>query len=169
MNSPRLVYVLVGSVVLNAFLLGVMSVHFFSRRGSLGGRDRVHAEMPVDAPGEQRGPRLFRDLVRAAGGPRDPRVQALWSGQRGHLGEARKAVFESRELVLQALEREPFDAAALDQALKAADQARERADRVAKEGALELAGKLTPDERRSLRRAATSPDGRRGPRGPRRD
>lgn len=169
MNSPRLVYVLVGSVVLNAFLLGVMSVHFFSRRGNLGGRERAHAEMPMDAPGEQRGPRLFRELVRAAGGPRDPRVQALWSGQRQHLGAARKAVVESRELVLQALEREPFDAAALDQALQAADQARDQVDRVAKEGALELAGKLTPAERLSLRRAATSPDGPRGHRAPRRD
>lgn len=163
MNQRTLLYTLIGSIVLNAFLLGVISVHAFSRRSSFGGHGRVGPEVTVDAVTEHRGQRLFRELIRAAGGPSDPRVRALWSGRRQHLGEVRKAVASSREQVLTALEQEPFDRETLARALDAAEKARQRADHVATEGVLDLAATLTLEERKSLRGTAT--DGPVGPRG----
>jgi len=150
-NQRVLLYTLVGSVILNAFLLGVISVHLFSRRQSFESQGHGRPSAQLDAKSEHRNQRLFRELVRAAGGPSDPRVRALWSGQRKHLGEVRTAVASARENVLEALEREPFDREALAQALDAAEQARQRADHVATEGVLDLAEKLTAEERKTLR------------------
>lgn len=159
-NQRVLLYTLVGSVVLNAFLLGVISVHLFSRQ-SAGSQGRGRPAAQIDAMNDHRNQRLFRELVRAAGGPGDPRVRALWSGQRKHLGDVRKAVASARENVLEALEREPFDREALARALNAAEQARQQADHVATEGVLDLAEKLTPEERRTLRNASSSVQRRR--------
>lgn len=161
MNQRTLRYTLIGSIVLNAFLLGVISVHAVSRRSSFGWRGRG-VEATAGAAGDARGQRLFRELVRAAGGPSDPRVRALWSGQRQHLGEVRGALFSSREKVLAALEQEPFNREALARALEEAEQARQHADHVATEGALDLAAKLTLEERRGLRKTANDgvPGGR---------
>lgn len=106
---------------------------------------------------------MFRELIRAAGGPGDPRVRALWSGRRQHLGDVRKAVASSREQVLAALEQEPFDREALARALEAAEVARQRADHLGNEGVLDLAASLTPEERRGLRNRAN--DGPVKPRG----
>ncbi len=161
-NQKKLLYLLIGSLVLNAFLLGVISVHVVSRRAGFGGRGPNRPDVAMDAMGERGGQRLFRQLVRAAGGPGDPRVRQLWSGRRGHLGEVRKALSASREQVLVALEREPFDKQELERALVAAEQARQRADHVATEGVLDLAAQLTPEERKTLRSDTNTPNGARG-------
>lgn len=162
MNQRTLLYTLVGSVILNAFLLGVISVHLFSRRSSFGGRGHGRPEVAIDGASEHRSPRLFRQLVRAAGGPGDPRVRELWSGRRQHLGEVRAALSSAREEIREVLEQEPFDREALARALNAAQQARQRADQMATEGALDLAEKLTPQERKTLREVTETP-----PTGPR--
>jgi uncharacterized membrane protein len=162
-NQRTLLYTLLGSIVLNAFLLGIISVHAFSRRSSFGGRGHVGPDSAADAVGERRGQRLFRELVRAAGGPSDPRVRALWSGQRQHLGELHQALSSSREQVLTALEQEPFDREALARALRAAEEARLHADHVATEGVLNLAATLSPAERKTLRNESNAtPIGPRG-------
>lgn len=153
MNQRTLKYVLIGSITLNAFLLGVISMHYFSRRGFMHERGRRFGEEAANlqVTGDQRGPRLLRGLVRAAGGPKDPRVQALWSGRRQHLTPVREEMRTARELVLATLEREPFDGQALSQALNDALAAQRRADEIANQGAVELAEKMTPAERASLR------------------
>lgn len=156
MKQRTLTYVLVGSLALNVFLLGVTSVHVFSRRHHA--EDcRREANASPETLESTRGPRFLRQMVRAAGGPRDPRVRELWSGHRQHLAPVREQVVSANERVLQALEREPFDRQALAQALTDALNARHRADELANEGALQLAEKLTPEERANFGRAARSP------------
>lgn len=159
MNQRTLTYWLVGSIALNAFLLGITSMHFLSRRSPFDERGRGDGN-GATFEGE-RGPQFLRQLVRAAGGPRDPRVKELWSGHREHLGPARRDIMASRERVLQALESNPFDRPALARALDDALQARHRADKLANEGALQLAEKLTAEERAEFCREARAP--RRGP------
>ena len=159
MNQRTLTYVLVGSIALNAFLLGVTSMHLLSPRSPFEGRGRGEANGATFEA--ERGPQLLRQLVRAAGGPRDPRVKELWAGHREHLRPVRRDIMASRERVLQALERNPFDRPALAEALDDALQARQRADKLANEGALQLAEKLTSEERAEFCREARAP--RRGP------
>jgi uncharacterized membrane protein len=154
MNQRTLSYVLVGSITLNAFLLGVIAMHSASRRGFMHERgERFRNDLSAsESIGDQRGPRLLRGLVRAAGGPKDPRVQALWSGHHQQLKPVREEIHASRERVLGALTQEPFDRQVLSQALNDAVAARQRADQLATLGAVELADKLTPAERATLRR-----------------
>lgn len=163
MKQRTLNLILVGSITLNAFLLGVIGMHVFSRRGVMHerkgwGGDSANAESIA----EQRGPRLLRGLVRAAGGPQDPRVKALWAGRRQQLGPVREHIDGARQRVEQRLVQEPFDREALRQALAEALAARHRADELANEGVLQLAEQLTPEERAGLRRPRLSspPPGR---------
>jgi hypothetical protein len=160
-NQRTLNYVLIGSITLNAFLLGIFSMHLFSKRGAVHERGK-HWSDRAEVTGsitDERGPRLLRGLVRAAGGPKDPRVQALFSGHRHHLAPVRKDIEASRERVSEALRREPFDRQALATALNDALAARHKADQLANQGALELAEQLTAAERASLRAAPGSSDG----------
>lgn len=164
MNQRTLNYLLVGSITLNAFLLGVFSMHYFSKRGMMHERSRRSVDdIGISASiGEERGPRLLRGLVRAAGGPNDPRVQALWSGHRQQLAPLREEINASRDRVRSALGSEPFDDQALRRALDAALAARHRADQMAISGAVELAAKMTPEERAKLRQLSrTKRPGRR--------
>lgn len=154
MNQRTLLFTLVGSIALNTFLLGVLSVHAFSKRSPFGGSSR-----PADCDGRgggivegasldnPRGPGLLRDLVRAAGGRHDPRVKELLAGHRQQLGAMHQEVAASRERVLEVLEHEPFDRAALAQSLAHALETRQRVDKLANEGVVELASKLEPPER----------------------
>ncbi len=155
MNQRTLTYVLVGSIALNAFLLGITSMHVFGRRSGFEERRRG-GDANNETFGDPRGPRFLRQLVRAAGGPRDPRVRELWSGRRQHLGPLRQELLASSERVLDVMEREPFDREELAKALDAALSARHRADQLANEGALQLAEKLTANERADFCRAARS-------------
>lgn len=153
MNQRTSSYVLIASITLNAFLLGVISMHYFSKRGFMHERGkRSTFDQPAgEAMADQRGPRLLRGLVRAAGGPKDARVQALWSGHRQQLLPLREEINQSRERVLDALTREPFDRAALSEALNQALDAQQRAEQMANQGALDLAEKMTKTERETLR------------------
>jgi uncharacterized membrane protein len=153
MNQRTLNYVLIGSITLNAFLLGVMAMHGMSNRGLMHERRRhLGTEMVgAELAGEQRGPRLLRGLVRAAGGPKDPRVQSLWSGHRQQLAPLREQSHLSRERVMDALAQERFDRELLSQALNEALAARNRVDKMANDGVLELAEKMTPAERAKVR------------------
>lgn len=163
MNQRTLTYVLVGSIALNAFLLGITSVHFWGgRSSSIDCRGPDSSRETLDEP---RGPRFLRQLVRAAGGPRDPRVRELWSGRRQHLGPVRQELMTSRDQVWEAMAREPFDRDGLANALDAALRARHRADQLANEGALQLAEKLSASERADFARAARAaqrPNGGKG-------
>jgi hypothetical protein len=68
----------------------------------------------------------------------------------------RQELLASSERVLDVMEREPFDREELAKALDAALSARHRADQLANEGALQLAEKLTANERADFCRAARS-------------
>lgn len=153
MNQRTLIYTLLGSVALNFFLLGVTSMHWLSRPKMA---ERLAPFAHDENVQEYRGPQFLRALVRAAGGPQDERVKELWSGRRQHLGSIRKEIFTSREHVLDALEREPFDRQAVAKALNTALEARQRAEQLANEGVVDLAEKLTPAERADFCRKARS-------------
>lgn len=156
MKQRTLNLILVGSITLNAFLFGVVGMHLVSKRGVMHERKGCPDVVAAESIGEQRGPRLLRGLVRAAGGAKDPRVQALWAGRRQQLSPLREQMTGAQQRVEQALVREPFEREALRQALADALAARHRADELANEGVLQLADQLTPAERATLRRSRPS-------------
>lgn len=153
MKQRTLVSLFLGSLALNIFFLGATSVHIFSRRGFETG-PQVHQKGGGKESPESVfvGPRLLRELVRAAGGPKDPRVQALWQEHRDQLGPTRHALKESQREIQSALNQEPFDRTTFERALQSALEARHRADSLANEGAVDLAAQLTHAERQRVQR-----------------
>lgn len=168
--NKRWTIVLFSSVALNVFLLGVFSVHLspwarhhrqdqdFAGPPAFGGpmgASEMHGPGPMRGPGGLRGAgghEIVRDLIRVMGGPTDPRVRDLWHSHRGDHAQMRDRMLSARKAVHAAIAAEPFDKQQLETALAQLQTITNDAQRQAQAGAIELAQKLTPEERARLER-----------------
>jgi len=165
--GKRLGIVLFASLLLNAFLLGGLVVHF--ARGHRGPPDQRspfattrdhHRRGPPPGRWAGRGPaetQLLRDVVRALGGPRDPRVQAALSDGRPRMSDHRERLARAQAGVRTALAGEPFEAAQLEQALAQLRRATDANQKQAQDTLIALAAQLRADERASLRSGSAPP------------
>jgi uncharacterized membrane protein len=148
---------------LNAFFLGLLVMHHFRhdtgrlwrrgqamqefhgpRRGIDGGRSG-----PAEAP-------LLRELVRAAGGPHDPRIREVLRHGREAMQTHRQRVRTAQESVRTAAARLPYDELALRQALTRLGAEGASAQAEAQQVMLRLAAQLSAEERRRLTGPASS-------------
>jgi uncharacterized membrane protein len=161
MKSKIGTIVLVGSVLLNVFILGALATRWF--RHSFDHGDTAHGAMC--------GLPLFRATVQAAGGPFDDRVRKVF---REHVRDARtlrSEVFAARKRAEKALLSESFDAARATSALSSLAEVERRAGESADRATLRLLEKMTPAERKRVREfiRRTAPPGAPGgppPHGP---
>lgn len=156
MNSKKWLYSLLASMGLNLFLLGVLTVHLM----------RPGKPHPVhDGPAgraaleDAEGPMMLRRMVRTLGGPQDPRVRELWQERRPELQRFRQEREQARQAVRAALAREPFEPEALSRALSVLNETNCSAQRRASTAVVELADKLSPEQRASI--AEPDPPGHR--------
>jgi|GEM_PF-2126897 len=148
---------LVVSLMLNAFFAGSIATHYL--RGHRGAaHHRPHGGDDGPGPrgehGMRQGPpeaRLLRDVVRALGGPRDPRALAALAEGRQKLANHRRRMEEAQTGVRRALAAEPYDEAELAAALAQLRQAAEAGQKDAQETLAGLGRQLTAKERSVLR------------------
>lgn len=175
-GSKKLALVLAGSLALNLFLLGAASMHFAHHHRTQAPHQR-HLERPHHPAEWQRGaarppeasrpraaPRsegpphapLLRKLVRAMGGPKDPRARARLVESRTTMQVLREEIRRAQAEVETALSTEPFDRVKLTEALQHLSTQTERAQKNAQRILVELATELTPEERATLRTGAAA-------------
>lgn len=148
MKRPRWVHLLlISSIGLNVFLLGMMASRHLDRRGF---RERGGGP---PAQLEQAGP-LFavRNVVRVMGGRQDARVKAIWDRNRVEMRKRGDRVKLAQVNVLRALAREPFSPQAATDAMARARAETQGVAQLAETSLLDLARALTPEERRTLGR-----------------
>lgn len=107
-------------------------------------RDPSHAG-PTQGGG---GPQLLRRLVGAAGGPRDPRFGELKGAGRPEFRKIRGAMAAAQARVDSELRTEPFSAERFEEAVRELQALEIQGIAGANELAVQLAPKMTPDERR---------------------
>jgi uncharacterized membrane protein len=93
---------------------------------------------------------MLRRMVRALGGPDDPRVRQLWQERRPELQRFRQEREQARQAVRAALVREPFEPQALTHALSVLNETNCAAQRRASTAVVELAEKLSPEQRAAV-------------------
>jgi uncharacterized membrane protein len=170
LGQKRWTVLLYVSLTLNVFLLGVVSVHAFGRgraprgihttgkdpgahdigseHGPMRGRHGGRGAGAMHGPG---GAELMRDVVRVMGGPRDPRVHAVWQARREDQAQLRARMRTARSAAQAALASDPFDQQRFEAALSELHRVTSEGQSRAQASVVELAEKLTPSERAQLR------------------
>lgn len=166
-TSKRWGIAFVLSLMLNAFLLGSLVMHF--ARGHHGRPEghhflrREHGHGAAGAEGNRwarRGPveaKLLRDVIHALGGPHDPRVRGELSFGRGKMPSHTQRMERAQRAIRAALAAEPFDENRLRDSLAELRKTTEGGQREAQDTLVRLAGKLSAEERRQLRAATGEP------------
>ncbi|HSC88391.1 MAG TPA: periplasmic heavy metal sensor [Polyangiaceae bacterium] len=169
--------VLVASLGLNLFCLGLFAAHALRRRahphaphehemmaapphGPVGGPHPHAGPRDAGREGEEGGGILLRRLVRAAGGPSDARVRRAWEGSRAALGGARSELASARREVERTLLEEPFQPAHVEEALEKLRRSSAALQAESHRTLTTLAAELTPEERKRLAPAAGPTNGR---------
>jgi Spy/CpxP family protein refolding chaperone len=133
--AKRLALAVALSLGLNLLLGGVLVGQALQRR------TQPHADrgrpMPSGMHEKRRGPGAFQRVV---------------GGRHPEFGERRRAIVESRQKVRDALSREPFDKAALEQALAELRKETEASQALAHGALVETAASATPALRSELGR-----------------
>lgn len=154
---------LFASLMLNAFLLGVMATHLARGHHGRAGRPPPHFEGGPRGGGERfgrRGPaeaQLLRDVMRASGGPRDPRVREALSQGRRKMAAHRERMEQAENAVRQALSAQPYDESRLTLALGDLRRAAETGQTEAQETLVRLAAQLSQGERAELQGQRSAP------------
>lgn len=161
---------LLASLALNLFLAGVLTRSWSkgAHCGEAHGPQHSppeHRRNAGDPPGDRRraekdrGPpdlELLRQMIRIMG-REDPRVQQVLSESRQHMRRKRVDLSQARSQVLSALTANPYRPEALQSALADLKAQSQELQGQAQTHVVELAGKLTAEERHRLRSAPPSP------------
>jgi uncharacterized membrane protein len=157
--AKRLSIILAVSIALNLMFVGI----------AVGRRLHRHPPMPPQergamAPRPQGAPREFGNRPEREG--RRGAFRKLFREQGEALGNHRRTMGEARRAAREALEKEPFDRAALEKALEALRKETTASQEVMHKALADAAAKGSPEERQKLARGLERANfGRNGGRG----
>jgi uncharacterized membrane protein len=144
LSSDRLRLILLISLALNLFGLGVATAHWV----------RPRIAPPADGftagPGEAQGLAMLFRAAEVVGDPNNPRLRQLMDTHRQELTEHRNKVRATQQQVRSSLSAQPYDPQALELALSALRDETLSAQSAMHGALLEFARDLTPEQRAKL-------------------
>lgn len=171
MTARTLQRLLVGSLALNLFFVGMGAARWLRPAPELVSGESGVAAAPASPSGAERGAPeaaqigesersqgppadlvLLRHIAQTMGGRDDPRVQAVLQSDRAEVRRLRGEIAEHRAQVTETLVAEPFDEAALRDALARLRESTSATAERASSAVLTLTSQMTPAERSRLQK-----------------